>query len=265
MSRTATSGKALVSGAFFFASLLCVAPIQAASGPECRTDRVDGSYAVKHVYDGDTIRLENGDKVRLIGINTPELGRNGKPSEPYSRKARNRLEQLLRENRSRVSLRRGVESRDRYGRQLAHAYLADRRSLAAIMLREGLAARVSIPPNLYALDCYRRAESVARNAALGIWSQVQWRGVRAKALPGSQRGFALVRGTVGGVRHQGNSLTFTLDGKLLIRIPAAYREHFGGDFPGDLVGHDVVVRGWIGSHRGRQYMHLKHPAALARE
>ena len=61
----------------------------------CKADRFDLSAKVKFVHDGDTIRLGTDEKLRLIGINTPELGHDDQKPEPYSWEAKKQLTQLL--------------------------------------------------------------------------------------------------------------------------------------------------------------------------
>jgi endonuclease YncB( thermonuclease family) len=132
---------------------------------------------VDHVHDGDSVRLADGRALRLIGIDTPELARDGRPDEPLARAARDRLRELLRDSGMRLELRFDREREDHYGRLLAHAYLPDGRSIAAELLAEGLATQLVVPPNEASWTCFRQAERVARRARLGLW-----------ALPGYQVG-----------------------------------------------------------------------------
>ncbi|PSQ90779.1 MAG: hypothetical protein BRD57_05985 [Proteobacteria bacterium SW_6_67_9] len=108
-------------GAFLF-----VWAVPAASGITCPADRIDRRAAVDAIYDGDTVRLRDGTDVRLIGVDTPEIGRDGAPDEPHARDARRVLRQLTRNADRRLHLRLDADRRDDYGRLLAHAaqYLA---------------------------------------------------------------------------------------------------------------------------------------------
>ncbi len=100
----ACRSRALPWSALFIACLLSSAGVrsQAAS---CLPDRIDETARVEWVYDGDTIRLADGRKLRLIGIDTPELGRKDTPAQPYSRKASNKLTKLLQQHDHEVLLR----------------------------------------------------------------------------------------------------------------------------------------------------------------
>ncbi|HEY9148940.1 MAG TPA: thermonuclease family protein, partial [Gammaproteobacteria bacterium] len=146
--------------AFLQGLFLLWALLPGAHAAACTLDRGGESVAVDYVYDGDTLRLEDGRKVRFIGINTPEIKRDGSPSEPFSRAARKRVVALT--GGDAMVLRLDQERHDRYGRLLAHPYLADGRSLSKLLLQEGLAAAVVVPPNLWHSDCYLQQEQAAR-------------------------------------------------------------------------------------------------------
>src|SRR3989304_3808831 len=65
-------------------AVLMALPADAAS---CAPDRIDEYAKVKQVFDGDTIQLTDGRKLRLVGINSPELGKEDRPPEPYADQA----------------------------------------------------------------------------------------------------------------------------------------------------------------------------------
>ena len=99
-----------------------------------------GLEAVERVVDGDTFILANGERVRLLGIDAPELhaGRRGHPGpfpEPGAVEARAALAAMIEGRRVRLE-RHG---RDRYGRTLARVYLPDGREAGAVLLERGLA------------------------------------------------------------------------------------------------------------------------------
>lgn len=106
-----------------------------------------------YVYDGDTIRLTDGRKVRLIGIDTPELGHDGKPDQPLAKQAKERLERLAKPY-LKVQLRYDEQRRDSYGRTLAHVFLRDGTNVQRDLLSSGLATVIAVPPNLWQLECH---------------------------------------------------------------------------------------------------------------
>jgi micrococcal nuclease len=125
---------------------------------------------VRSVYDGDTLTLETDQKVRLLGIDTPELkGADGSP-EPFAVEARDLLRRLC-EGRE-VRLEFDAERQDRYGRWLCFVHVRDGgegRMANAEMLLAGLARVYTPGPNAkhkeLLLDCQREA----RQAGRGSW------------------------------------------------------------------------------------------------
>jgi len=120
------------------------------------------SAIVSNVIDGDTVKLQNGEKVRLLGINTPEMG------QPYYEEATNRLKELI-EGKT-VRLEKDVEDKDQYGRLLRHIYIDDT-FVNLEMVREGYANVYIIPPNTKYSYEFEKAEEEAKNAERGIWQR----------------------------------------------------------------------------------------------
>lgn len=238
-------------------ALLWLLPLAA-----CPLDRADERARVDYVYDGDTLRLSDGRKIRFIGINTPEINHDGGPSEPFARAARKRLQAMLADEV--VLLRYGKERKDRYGRLLAHPYLPDGRSLSSLMLQEGLAAAVVVPPNLWHSDCYLGHERKAREAAVGIWSAGGEVIRQSTELRRDDTGFALLHGRVEALLPSRDSLWLELEGKAALRIPRADLHYFADGQLAGLVGQRVEARGWITYRKGKWRMTVRHPNALSR-
>lgn len=228
--------KASLVGAFFMAAIWHL-PAQAF----CPVPSGLTTVKVQHVVDGDTLRLVDGRSVRLIGINTPEIGRRGKRSEPLAETARRRLAALVRENGGRVGLRIGRESHDRYGRTLAQVYGRSGDNLSARLLREGLGYRVAVTPNTSLVTCQQQAESSARRARLGLWSSS--RVLAARDLRRS--GFALVSGKVSGIQRDRSGIRIEIDDSLVVQVPARLQRAFPPAFTSGLKARRVEVRGWV--------------------
>lgn len=233
----------------------------AAAALECPADRIDRAVTVAHVHDGDTVRLAGGDDLRLIGIDTPELGRDGAPDEPFADAARGALARLLAAHGQRLHLRLDAERRDRYGRLLAHAYLPDGRSIDRVLLERGLALHVTVPPNTWHHRCYAAAEGRAREAGRGLWGLRRYRGVAASDLAADAGGFHVVRGRVGRVGESRHAFWLELDG-LTLRLDRRDLGYFDDLEPPSLVGRRLRVRGWIYRVRGQARMNLRHPASV---
>ena len=138
------------------------APPAASSGiPADATEAV-----VEYVHDGDTLFLEDGRKVRMLGINTPEIGDN---LECYGNEATALTRSLLPEG-AHVWVQEDVEPLDQYGRSLLFVYTDDGTNVNLELLREGAAEVEMYKPNVLLRDEVRAAEDAARAAELGLWA-----------------------------------------------------------------------------------------------
>ena len=120
---------------------------------------------VDYVHDGDTLFLEDGRKVRLLGIDTPEIGDN---AECYGDEATALLRSLLPEG-ARVSVLADVQPLDQYGRSLLFLYTDDATNVNLEMIERGAAEAVVLTPNVMFADQLERAEDDAQAAKLGMW------------------------------------------------------------------------------------------------
>ena len=125
---------------------------------------------VLRVVDGDTIkvRLEGGrtERVRYIGVDTPESVKPGTPVQCFAKKASHFNTSLV--TGREVTLRLDAEERDRYGRLLAYVYADDTFVNRALVAR-GYARTLTIPPNVAHADEFARLARHAREAGLGLW------------------------------------------------------------------------------------------------
>jgi endonuclease YncB( thermonuclease family) len=250
------SHRAPVYGALFFLLLCLWQPPLAAD--TCQPGKIEDTGRVAHVHDGDTIQLEDGRKLRLIGINTPELARDGKPAEPYARKARNALRDLLLRHGNKVQLEYGQERHDRYQRLLVHIFV-DGQNVNAWLLQQGLGYYIAVPPNLARLDCYRHAELLARKQQQGFWRHASPRDSRELTL--ADKGFMWVSGRVLSVKRGRRASYLNLPGRLSLRIPHSSSRYFSGhldSFKDKL----LLARGWVYAAGQRLHMNVHHPQVL---
>jgi micrococcal nuclease len=122
---------------------------------------------VAHVVDGDTVVLHNGQKVRLLGIDAPEMEREGQPADFLAHKAKRFLAELV--EGKRVRLEYDKLRYDRYGRTLAYLFLLDGTNLSREMVRQGLAHVYTVPPNMRFREELLGAQREAISAHRGIW------------------------------------------------------------------------------------------------
>lgn len=160
--------------ALLAAVMLAGAPACGREGFSPAPDGRAGAARVASVVDGDTIRVRlagTEERVRLIGIDTPETHGRGGLRECFGAEATRRLSALLPEGTD-VRLVRDVEARDRYDRLLAYVYrTADGLFVNLAMAREGYAATLTYPPNVAHADELVEAVRAAREARRGLWSR----------------------------------------------------------------------------------------------
>lgn len=228
----------------------------------CSTARVDAKGQVVKVYDGDTVRLADGRRLRLIGLDTPELGYGGIPDQPLAQDAAQALSTLLEQHDSQVLMRYDAERRDEYGRWLVHLYLPNKTSITAHLLRSGLATWLTVPPDTYNLDCYQRAEASARAANVGIWRLPEYQIIDSTNLASNARGFHRVRSVVTRIGQSQCCVWLDLEGDVALRVDRDDLGNFPGyDFYG-FEGEQVTARGWLYERNGELRMQIRHPAAI---
>ena len=129
--------------------------------------------AVKRVVDGDTIEVAGGERVRLIGMDTPETVDPNRPAGCYGKEASRFTSSLLPPGTI-VRMVGDVEQRDRYGRLLAYVYRrSDGLFVNAELLRRGFAQVLTIPPNVAHTDEFAAIARQAREASQGLWGACQ--------------------------------------------------------------------------------------------
>jgi micrococcal nuclease len=145
----------------------CSLPGRAASAPQPA-----GTGVVVHPVDGDTVDVRLGgteERVRLIGIDTPESVAQDRPVECFGPEAKARLAELLPVG-TQVRLERDVEARDRYGRLLAYVFRASDGALVNLVLvDEGFAEARRFEPNVTRQAELDRAEDDAKAGQRGLW------------------------------------------------------------------------------------------------
>ncbi len=128
------------------------------------------TVSVTRIIDGDTIVISNGEKVRYIGIDAPELS----PEEAFAQEATETNRELVLGKS--VRLEKDVSETDRYGRLLRYVWVED--TMVNIeLVRRGLAVAKAYPPDIKYQSLLEAAELEARLAGRGIWSQTEGAGV----------------------------------------------------------------------------------------
>jgi len=241
--------------------------------PACEGLRDGARGTVTEIVDGDTLLLDTGRVVRLIGIQAPKLalGRHAHEDWPKGNEAKAALIALTL-NRA-VLLRYGGEDTDRHGRSLAQVYVVDDGAglwVQQKMLERGMARVYSFPDNRACLPDLLAAEGRARADALGIWADSYYRVRRADRpadLAQLSGHYELVEGRVLQAEKLG--------GQVFLNFGRYFKEDFtavidaralrlftelGAD-PLKLGGALVRVRGWIDDRDGPRIA-VTHPEQI---
>ena len=155
-----------------FALLIGLASCSSSSQLLPPQDRQSDLVKIAHVIDGDTVDIDikgRTERVRLIGVNTPETKHPTKPIECFGPEANAYMTQLLPKGTT-VRIERDVEARDRYGRMLLYLYLgSDNLFINLDLVARGYGTPMSIEPNTFHRNDFVRAAAQAEAADVGLW------------------------------------------------------------------------------------------------
>ncbi len=233
--------------------------------PAAGTER---HFFVEYVIDGDTVVIDTGERVRYIGMDTPEAG------EPFYEEARERNRALVGGKKVRLVFC-DAERRDKYGRLLAWVY-SDGVFVNKRLVEEGLARKFPVPPcGRFRYGEFKKAEDLARARKLGLWSTgaAERRASPKKTItpqeaPSHIGKTVRVRGRVEGVigKPDGVVLTFEGGGLTAVISPGLLRKlKDSGTDPAGFGGRVVTVRGLVRVYRGAPEILLKRPSDIKAE
>lgn len=126
---------------------------------------------VRWVDDGDTIVLENSERVRYIGINAPEVTHKDQPAEPYGDAAKKFNIKLVYQKQ--IRLEYDKDKKDRHGRLLAYVYLKDGLFVNDSLIRQGYAHILYHKENNKHDDLFLKAQREAMKTGKGMWHKWQ--------------------------------------------------------------------------------------------
>ena len=149
---------------------IIISPSPSITSPQFPSD----VHTVKDVTDGDTITLDNGQKVRYIGIDTPEIHKTGNKPTCYGAEAKTKNTELVAGKT--ILLKKDISEVDRYGRLLRFVYLYDPVAskegtfVNDYLLRQGYAQQATFPPDVAKVEEFKLAEQEARTNKRGLWA-----------------------------------------------------------------------------------------------
>jgi micrococcal nuclease len=233
-----------------------------------QTTPAEDSALVVRVFDGDTLLVRLGgreERVRLIGVDTPELEREGVEKQPFADEATAFIRELA-DGRS-VTLRADPASRDRdvYDRLLRYVILPDGRTLDAEIVRAGLGFAYTRFP-YERMEEYLALEREARSAGRGVWAPDAIRRVSWRDAPRYAGAVVAVRGRIVKTHDTGKIcfLNFDPDYRQHLSIVIFARDYPRFDGSPDTIYRDaeVEVVGRVGDYHGRPQIVVTDPGQI---
>ncbi len=216
-------------------------------------------YQVKKVYDGDTITLKGGLKVRLLGINTPEIESRHRQGEQGGKAAKNWLKKLL--HNQKVRIEKDQTKRDKYGRVLAHIFTKEGQHLNLELVKKGLATVNIHPPNLNYSAVLLNAQKEAERDKRGIWAQATYQPLSIHEIGHrQQRGWGRFIGKIKQLKKGRRFDRLIISKNISLRIPTKNLSLFPP--LNQYIGKQVEVRGWPSRRKSHYSILIRHPSAL---
>jgi len=238
----------LISGIFLFL-LLVNAAISAQS-----------LLTVKYVVDGDTVTLSNGQKVRLLGINTPEINhQNNELSEVGAEEAKVWL--LNKVLGKLVWLERSVDHYDKYGRTLAFLINSKGQNINLMLVEKGLASINIYPPNTLYSKQLIQAQQIAEENARGIWGNSFYQVKNAKLIRNLKiKGWGRYHAKILRIENSTKGYKLWLEKKVYIWVANKNLPWFA-DID-QYQGKDIEVRGWVRKWGANWSINVRHPSQI---
>ena len=126
-----------------------------------------GTFFIKRVIDGDTVVLNTGEKVRYIGVNTPELSNRKKLIDCFAQEALTVNKQLV--EGKQVRLEKDISNVDKYGRLLRYVYI-ENIFVNDYLVKKGFAQVATYPPDVKYQKLFLASQREARRENVGLWN-----------------------------------------------------------------------------------------------
>lgn len=215
-------------------------------------------HQVDKVYDGDTIILEGGKHIRLLGVNTPEIQSRVRSEEPGGVVAKEWLQALLRDGK--VYLEFDEEKKDKYKRQLAYVFLPDGKQINAALLENGLGMLNIVPPNLRYAEKLIQAQQHAEKKRLGVWTMPEYQSHPVSQIADHTRGWQRFTGTPLRIKTGKKHTRLIFSDKVDARIANTQLKLFPEI--STYLGKSLEIRGWVSRSKDRHTILVQHPSAL---
>ncbi|NBV75899.1 MAG: DUF4124 domain-containing protein [Methylococcaceae bacterium] len=218
-----------------------------------------GYYWVDKVYDGDTVLLSHGPKVRLLGINTPEVSGRYKAAEHGGQEAKAWLTQRLAGQK--IRLEGDVEAEDHYQRRLGYLFDEQGHHINVELVRYGLAMVSVFPPNLKYLSALLEAQRQAESEHLGVWAYPEYAVKDFQALNSdNMQGWQRLSGRVIAVKQGEKHRYLQFSEQVAVKIPEQFQHWFSN--LDQYQGKRIEARGWVQKQAQRFSLTVRHPSEI---
>lgn len=222
------------------------------------TDRI--RYTLSRVYDGDTIVLTNGERVRLLGINAPEITSHFRKGEPGGVAARDWLKLVL--SVGDIYLEYDIEKRDRYKRLLAYVFTSEGDFINAMLVEKGLAIVSIVHPNQRYANTLAAAQATAEAASVGMWNMPAYQPKAvAQAVRRHTKGWQRYRGQVKHIKTTKRYYRLILANNFEVKIDRKHTSEEWGDMS-QYQGKQIEVRGWLSRRKEKYLLKVQHPSSI---
>jgi micrococcal nuclease len=169
------------------------------------------------VIDGDTFITHANERIRILGIDTPEIGRKGQASQPFAVKAKQALNHLLRRPGQKIFIQSDSKKNDRFGRTLAYVFLQNGENVSEYLLHRGFAHLFILPPNTRYANCFSETESKAMANRVGIWKHADY-ALKTSVSSLKHQRVNRFSGVVSSISRYRKGFRFTLNSSLVVTI-----------------------------------------------
>ena len=222
----------------------------------------DEAVILDYVNDGDTLTLEDGRRVRLIGVDAPEIDYQvPSDSQPYALEAKSFLQSQLQAG-ERLKLLFDQRKLDLYGRILAYVYTENNLHLQELLLSHGF-AKFKVYQNDLFWQCLAAIEQQARVDKVGLWQYEHYQPRLVAALSkGDIYQWREIRGVVTGYERKGRFFELIIDEKLVLMISKQDISKFDNILKLKLLQTPVLVRGRLYFSYSKWRVNGTHPSQL---
>ena len=226
---------------------------------------------VKWVYDGDTLLVTDPDgkdkrKIRVIGIDTPEVKHHQQKAQLYGAKAREELRVLLKESSYQIILEFDKEKFDRYKRLLAHVYLENGTNISEWLLKQGFAKTLIIPPNVKHVKCYKNAERKAQQQKIRLWSLKGNQVKVARDLTSRAKSYVRLKGKITHIYKHKKSFVLELESNsknpVYLKIRKKNLRYFKAIDFDKWLNKEVIISGILKYKKGKRSISLNHSSQI---